>query len=245
MKKSTYMIAALATATMMGLSPASAQFGMPSIPGAGAVPVPAPVPALPYPLSLPLQEPHAQAWLHPSVPLSLCPFFGSLRPSSPPLLPKGARPIATSKRCPSIAPLVESNQNSAAPKRAADSPPRIPAGCVKVASGGSAPLVRAAAFLCTPAGCAKSIWLGTLLITKPLIKRRLPEFLVPVRLAELTRGPRGTPRPHESVCRYTHNYSVPLRPARDLHSVNAKVYFAPGIFRWNHMESHGPNHPVR
>ena len=38
MKKSTYMIAALATATMMGLSPASAQFGMPSIPGAGAVP---------------------------------------------------------------------------------------------------------------------------------------------------------------------------------------------------------------
>ena len=38
MKKSTYLIAALATATMMGLSPASAQFGMPSIPGAGAVP---------------------------------------------------------------------------------------------------------------------------------------------------------------------------------------------------------------
>ena len=38
MKKSTYLIAALATATMMGLSPTSAQFGMPSIPGAGAVP---------------------------------------------------------------------------------------------------------------------------------------------------------------------------------------------------------------
>ncbi len=38
MKKSTTLIAALATVTLIGLSPASAQFGLPNIPGAGAIP---------------------------------------------------------------------------------------------------------------------------------------------------------------------------------------------------------------
>jgi hypothetical protein len=38
MKKSATMIAALVTVTVMGLSPASAQFGLPNIPGAGAIP---------------------------------------------------------------------------------------------------------------------------------------------------------------------------------------------------------------
>ena len=38
MRKSATLIAALATVTLMGLSPASAQFGLPNIPGAGAIP---------------------------------------------------------------------------------------------------------------------------------------------------------------------------------------------------------------
>ena len=38
MKKSATLIAALATVTLIGLSPASAQFGLPNIPGAGAIP---------------------------------------------------------------------------------------------------------------------------------------------------------------------------------------------------------------
>ncbi|MFZ4786654.1 MAG: hypothetical protein ACOYLL_01075 [Beijerinckiaceae bacterium] len=38
MKKSATLIAALVTVTVMGLSPASAQFGLPNIPGAGAIP---------------------------------------------------------------------------------------------------------------------------------------------------------------------------------------------------------------
>ena len=38
MRKSATLIAALATVTLIGLSPASAQFGLPNIPGAGAIP---------------------------------------------------------------------------------------------------------------------------------------------------------------------------------------------------------------
>ena len=38
MRKSASLIAALATVTLIGLSPASAQFGLPNIPGAGAIP---------------------------------------------------------------------------------------------------------------------------------------------------------------------------------------------------------------
>lgn len=38
MRKSATLIAALATVTLMGLLPASAQFGLPNIPGAGAIP---------------------------------------------------------------------------------------------------------------------------------------------------------------------------------------------------------------